>query len=93
MKDFGTEYYKAYGNMAGSRRKNFADWIESSKKTCTLDYYLQGKQKGRDSMIKCKVRGPRAARTAVSVMCAGEKHGNSSGNSLLSASLFLCPTE
>jgi len=54
MKDFGTEYYKAYGNMAGSRRKNFADWIESSKKTCTLDYYLQGKQKGRDSMIKCK---------------------------------------
>lgn len=54
MKDSGTEYYKAYGDISGSRRKKFADWVKSSKKTCTLDYYLQGKQKGRDSMIKCK---------------------------------------
>jgi hypothetical protein len=56
MKDSGTEYYKAYGDISGSRRGKFADWAKSSNKTCTLDYYLQGKQKGRDNMIKCKVR-------------------------------------
>ena len=56
MKDSGTEYYKAYGDMAGSRRKKFADWVKNSNEKCTLDYYLQGKQKGRDNMIKCKVR-------------------------------------
>ena len=56
MKDSGTEYYKAYGDITGSRRGKFAAWAESSSKTCTLDYYLQEKQKGRDNMIKCKVR-------------------------------------
>ena len=56
MKDSGTTYYKAYGDITGSRRGNFAAWVKSSKEVCTLDYYLQGNQKGRDNMKKCKVR-------------------------------------
>ena len=56
MKDSGTAYYKAYGDITGSRRGSFAEWAKSSSKTCILDYYLQTNQKGRDNLTTCKVR-------------------------------------
>ena len=55
MKDSGTSYFKAYGDITGSRRGKFADWIKDSKKTCKLEYYVQANQKGRDSLNTCKV--------------------------------------
>lgn len=54
MKDSGTSYFKAYGDITGSRRGKFADWIKDSKKTCKLEYYVQANQKGRDSLNTCK---------------------------------------
>jgi len=54
MKDVGEDYFSAYGNIAGSRRGAFNDWVKNSKKTCTIEHYLKKGQQGRDNLNKCK---------------------------------------
>lgn len=54
MKDVGEDYFSAYGNVAGSRRGAFNDWVKNSKKTCTIEHYLKKGQQGRDNLNKCK---------------------------------------
>jgi len=54
MKDVGEDLFSAYGNIAGSRRGAFTDWVKNSNTTCTLEYYLKKGQLGRDNLNRCK---------------------------------------